>query len=137
MEIKKTLNVPAAYFYTQVLNSVLYDVRKHTGKSVAVKDLENYSYVKEFSKNSRAKITIEKLRENEAYHYNTSTTKNTFTAQYNITPLDDSSCEVVYKEEMKSYGALQKINDKVLGLVLGYFKKKQFVNMLEAIEKSY
>ena len=35
-------------------------------------------------------------------------------------------CELRYTETMVSYGALQKLNDAVLGIFLSYFKKKQF-----------
>lgn len=137
MEITKKLNIPAPYFYEKVIDSVLFDIRKHTGKSLTKKQLSNFEYVKSFSKNSRAKIKVEKIIDNSSYHFRTSTTKNNFTVGYEIVPIDDKSCEIHYTEKMESFGFLQKLNDAVLGTVLMYFKKRQFSKMLQMIEESY
>jgi len=51
--------------------------------------------------------------------------------QYDIKPLDDHSCEVVYRESMTSYGFLQKMNDAVMGTLLGFFKKRRLSKMLD------
>ncbi|MGO2267178.1 MAG: DUF3284 domain-containing protein, partial [Vagococcus salmoninarum] len=66
MEIIKQMNVPAAFLYDKIIDSVLFDIRKQTGKSVTKKQLNNFEYVKEYSKNSRAKIKIEKHIENQS-----------------------------------------------------------------------
>lgn len=137
MQIVKKLKVPAPFLYDKIIDSVLFDIRKQTGKSVTRKQLNNFEYVKDFSKNSRAKIKIEKHIENEAYHFRTSTTRNDFLVKYDIRPIDDQSCEVVYEEEMKSFGVMQKMNDMVVGLLVGFLKKRQFKKMLEMIETSY
>ena len=52
MEITKKLNIPASFFYDKVMDSVVFDVRKATGKSVTRKQLKIWST----SNNSR-KIT--------------------------------------------------------------------------------
>ena len=78
MEIVKKLNIPASFFYDKVMDSVLFDVRKATGKSVTRKQLKNLEYVKQFSQNNRARIKIEELIENQSYKFRTSTTKNYF-----------------------------------------------------------
>ena len=137
MKIVKTLNVPAEFFYQQVINSVLFDIRKSTGETVKEYQLKNYSYVKEFSKNSRAKITIEEAKKNQRYHFNTSTIRNEFKVAYEIRAVSDDQCEVTYTEEITSHGALQKANDALFGVFLGPFKKKQLVKMLESMETSY
>ncbi|MGX7244046.1 DUF3284 domain-containing protein [Enterococcus quebecensis] len=137
MEITKKLNIPAPYFYDKVIDSVLFDIRKHTGKSLTKKQLNNFEYVKSFSKNSRAKIKVEKIVDNSSYHFRTSTTKNNFSVGYEIIPINDHSCEIHYTEKMESFGFLQKINDAALGTILMYFKKRQFNKMLQMIEESY
>lgn len=95
MEITKTLTISADEFYTQLMNSVIFDIRKQTGKTLTRKQLRKFEYIKEYSKNSR---------------------------------------ELRYTETMVSYGALQKLNDAVLGIFLSYFKKKQFYKMLKMME---
>lgn len=137
MEIIKQMNVPAAFLYDKIIDSVLFDIRKQTGKSVTKKQLNNFEYVKEYSKNSRAKIKIEKHIENQSYHFRTSTTRNDFLVKYDIQPIDEKTCQVVYQEEMESFGTLQKLNDAATGLLLGFLKKKQFKKMLTMIESSY
>ena len=59
MEITKTLTISADEFYTQLMNSVIFDIRKQTGKTLTRKQLRKFEYIKEYSKNSRAKIVIE------------------------------------------------------------------------------
>ncbi|HCM89434.1 MULTISPECIES: DUF3284 domain-containing protein [Vagococcus] len=137
MEIKKNLNVPATFFYKKITESILYDITQSTGNAIELKNAENYTYVKEFSKSSKAKITIQKLKENEEYQYRTTTSNNDFTVHYKIKKINDRECEITYKEEMVSHGALQKMNDMLFGIILGFFKKKRFIGMLNAIEKSY
>ncbi|EMF0499965.1 TPA: DUF3284 domain-containing protein [Enterococcus hirae] len=137
MEIVKTLNIPASFFYDKVMDSVLFDVRKATGKSVTRKQLKNLEYVKQFSQNSRARIKIEEVIENQSYKFRTSTTKNDYVVHYQIKALDDKTCEVRYMEQMQSYGMLQKLNDMILGTMLMYFKKRRFKKMLVMIEETY
>lgn len=137
MEIVKKMNVPATFLYDKVMDSVLFDIKKATGKKLTKKQLNNFEYIKQFSKNSQAKIKIEKNIENQSYHFRTSTTKNDYRVSYEIKPLDDRSCELRYQEEMESYGFLQKMNDAVVGTLLGFLKKRQFKKMLSMIESSY
>ncbi|EOL48956.1 hypothetical protein RV11_GL002223 [Enterococcus phoeniculicola] len=137
MEIVKKLNIPAEFFFDKVVDSVIFDIRKATGKSVTRKQLRNYEYVKQFSKDSRARIKIEKFVENQSYHFRTSTTRNSYVVQYEVRPIDEKSCEVHYSETMESFGFIQKANDFLLGIALGFFKKRQFKKMLTMIEESY
>lgn len=137
MEIVKKMKIPAGFFYNSVMKSVLFDIREQTGKQLTPEQLNNFSYIKTFSKSSSAKIEIEKVVENEAYHYRTSTTANDYRVQYDIKAIDSENCEVRYTETMESYGFLQKMNDAVLGIVLGFVKKRNFKKMLTMIEESY
>lgn len=137
LEIQRKLNVPAEYFYDRMIHSVVYDIDQSTGRTLKKSQLEGFEYIKTFSKNNHAKIIIEKMEQNHKYQYRTVTTRNEFIASYEITPVDDQTCEVLYHESMKSIGFIQQANDFVVGLVLGYFKKKQFKAMLEGIEASY
>ncbi len=133
----KKIKYSSVVFYDKVMDSVLFDVRKATGKSVTRKQLKNLEYVKQFSQNNRARIKIEEVIENQSYKFRTSTTKNEFVVHYQIKPVDDSTCEVHYTEKMESYGMLQKLNDMLLGTILMYFKRRRFKKMLEMIEATY
>uniref|UniRef100_UPI00403F801A DUF3284 domain-containing protein n=1 Tax=Candidatus Enterococcus willemsii TaxID=1857215 RepID=UPI00403F801A len=137
MEIVKRLNIPATFFFDKIINSVIYDIDSTTGRQLKVNQLTGFEYIKEYSKTSRAKIKIEKIERNKAYYFRTSTTKNDFLVKYDIIPIDENTCEVHYQEEMESFGYMQKLNDLVFGILLGFFKKKQFKRMLQMIESSY
>lgn len=137
MKITKQLNVPASFFYHQVIKSVQFDIDSATGRQIKANQLEDFEYVKEFSNKGHAKILIEKVEENRFYQFKTSTTKNEFISSYEIIPISETCCEVLYNEEMTSHGWFQKMNDLALGTILGYFKKRQLKVMLEAIEASY
>jgi len=137
MRIEKDLSIPANVFYDQIMDSVIFDVRKATGKTLSRKQLAGFQYVKEFSTTSRAKIEIEEIIENQVYQFKTETTKNKFVARYEVTPLDGKSSKVIYTETMKSHGFMQQLNDMLLGTILGYFKRKQFKKMLSMMEEAY
>ncbi|MDH6364466.1 hypothetical protein M2139_001395 [Enterococcus sp. PF1-24] len=137
MEIKKNLNVPAAFFYGKVLDSIRHDVRTVTGKSLTEKQLNGFSYDKVFSKDQAAKIIIDELVPNSSYQYRTLSVRNEFVCRYDIQAIDDNHCMVTYKESMTSNGTFQKLNDMFTGILLGFFKKRRFKKMLTMIEESY
>ena len=137
MRIEIDLSIPANVFYDQIMDSVIFDIRKATGKTLSRKQLAGFQYVKEFSTTSRAKIEIEEIIENQVYQFKTETTKNKFVARYEVTPLDGKSSKVIYTETMKSHGFMQQLNDMLLGTILGYFKRKQFKKMLSMMEEAY
>lgn len=137
MKIEKTLNVPSPVFFDKIIDSVIFDIRKATGKTVSRKQLAGYEYVKEFSASSRAKIKIEEVIENQVYQFRTETTKNEFVVRYELETISEKQTKVIYTETMKSFGILQQMNDMLLGTILGYFKRKQFKKMLVMMEESY
>lgn len=137
MKIEKTLNVPSPVFFDKIIDSVIFDIRKATGKTVSRKQLAGYEYVKEFSASSRAKIKIEEVIENQVYQFRTETTKNEFVVRYELESINEKQTKVIYTETMKSFGILQQMNDMLLGTILGYFKRKQFKKMLVMMEESY
>ena len=137
MKIEKTLNVPSPVFFDKIIDSVIFDIRKATGKTVSRKQLAGYEYVKEFSASSRAKIKIEEVIENQVYQFRTETTKNEFVVRYELETINEKQTKIIYTETMKSFGILQQMNDMLLGTILGYFKRKQFKKMLVMMEESY
>lgn len=137
MEIVKQMNVPAEFFYKKIIDSVMYDVQEATGQTLKEKQLIGFEYIKKFNEKTSAKIKIEELITDQLYIYRTSTTRNDFTATYQIRPIDEKSCEIQYVEKMDSHGMIQSLNDMVTGVLLSFFKKRQFKQMLAMIEQSY
>lgn len=137
MEIKKTLKIPASYFYQKILDSVLFDIRKQTGQAINAAQLPNYTYEKNFGNSGTAKIKVTQLIKDQSYHYETSSTRGTYQASYDIFANGPDSIQVIYRENAKANGKLQQANDAVMGIVLGYVRKRGFKKMLKEIEQSY
>lgn len=137
MEITKKMNVPAAFLYKTIIDSVLHDIKQSTDKVLTEEQLTGYSYVKQFSKDSQATIQIDDLKKNEMYAFHTATKRNAFHVTYKIETIDENNCTLYYEEKMTSEGMIQQLNDMVLGTILGYFKRKQFKKMLVMMEESY
>lgn len=137
MEIVRKMNVPAAFLYKTIIDSVLSDIHTQTGKKVSEKQLKGYEYVKTFTKNSKATIRIEEITSNQSYQYRTTSNKNDFLVAYEIRPLTEDSCELHYTEKMESYGYMQKLNDAFIGIVWSPLKKRRFKEMLKQMEVVY
>ena len=136
-KIERTTERSKSSLFDKIIDSVIFDIRKATGKTVSRKQLAGYEYVKEFSASSRAKIKIEEVIENQVYQFRTETTKNEFVVRYELETINEKQTKVIYTETMKSFGILQQMNDMLLGTILGYFKRKQFKKMLVMMEESY
>ena len=92
MELIKELNVSAEYFYGRVMESVLYDIRQHTEKSMSKDQLSGFSYSKQFAPKSSGKIIITEILENQVYAFKTITSRNEFDAKYVIDAIDETHC---------------------------------------------
>jgi len=137
MKIVRKMNVPAEFLYGTIIKSVLSDIHSQTGKRVVENQLPGFEYIKTFSKNNKAKVKIEEITKNESYQYRTTSNINDFTVTYKVRSLNEEKCELHYKEEMESYGYLQKLNDAFVGIIWSRLKKKKFNEMLKQIEASY
>ncbi|MDR2832347.1 MAG: DUF3284 domain-containing protein [Streptococcaceae bacterium] len=137
MIIIRDVNAPASFVFTKLIDSSLYDIKKQTNKRLTWKQLKNFEYVKTFSRHQKARITILDVVENEKYSFKTSTTSNEYVTTYTIEPKTDVSCKVTCEETKTSHGFMQKLNDTVVGLILGRSKKKQIKAILDEMGKQY
>lgn len=135
MEIKREMQISAPDLYNKLIDSALHDIQRHTGKKPFRKNLKNFSYVKTYSKQTQAKVKIDEIIENKVYQFTTSTNRNKFSVRYELVPLTDQTCELIYTEKMESYGFLQSMNDAIVGGLLGFFKKRRFKKMLKMMEE--
>ncbi|KRN28327.1 hypothetical protein IV38_GL001325 [Lactobacillus selangorensis] len=137
MKVTKTLDVPADFFYKRVIDSVLFDIRKQTGKTVPVAALKGFKYRKDFGNGNSADIEITQAIQNQSYHYKTVSNRNTYEASYNIFPIDDKSIKVVYSEHVKAANSMQRTNDIIVQMLLGFLRKRNCKKMLSQIAASY
>lgn len=137
MEIKETLNVPVKYLWHNILKSVLYDARKETGKPLTETQLTGLKYTKTFSNHQQATLQILTVEPEQEYAYTTTTTRNAYTVRYVLTPAGDGKTTVVYTEKIDSNGGLQKANDFITSILLGWQRKRGFKKMLKQMEETY
>ena len=69
MEVVKKLNVPINYLFDVFEQSIQSDILAQTGKKLTEDEFTNFEYVKEFSKNNKATIHIEKYVRGQVYAY--------------------------------------------------------------------
>ncbi|WP_125767555.1 DUF3284 domain-containing protein [Lapidilactobacillus wuchangensis] len=137
MKIEQTLNIPPTYFYRKVIDSVIYDIRSQTKQDINEDQLEGFSYTKQFTKTTAARLTITKLIPNESYHYETASSKSTFKVSYDMKATADNKTDVVYEEKVISNGWMQQMNDLLVGWIMGRLRRRNFKKMLTQIEESY
>lgn len=135
MKVTKKLNVPASYVYKCILDSALHDISEHTGKTVSSSQLVGFQYDKEIGER-KAAIEIVDLDPEKKYQFSTTTDRNIFHTLYEIEALSDESCQVHYAETITSSGAIQTLNDQLVGIIFSSFKKKRVKQLLEQIEAS-
>jgi hypothetical protein len=134
MEITRTVKAPREFIFDKIYQSGLYDIEQQTGKKP--KKLDGYELVKNFGKNSRAKMTF-KVTEPSLYSFKTENTKNTYDPTWEFHKIDNTTTDVVIREEMVSHGFIQKLNDQLIGFMVTGRKRKQMLAILDSIEKLY
>lgn len=128
--------MPAAYFYTKVIDSVLYDIKQNTGETLKPQALQGYEYRKPMGK-AQARVKITKNVINRTYAFETDMVGGKYVVSYDIQETQDGNVEVTYEEESKFTSTVRDWNQKLMVLLLGHGRKKQMVAMLDQIAASY
>lgn len=137
MKITKTINAPVEFVFNQIMDSSLYDIEKNTGQRPDFNLLNGYEYSKTFGKNQRGTIKIDEIAKLSTYAFTTTTIRNTFNTRWNFQPVNTQLTEITIEENRTSNGMIQKLNDMFVGTLLGYWKKRQIIAILDHIEKVY
>lgn len=137
MKIVRTLNIPASYFYTKVIDSVLYDIKQNTGETLKPAALQGYEYKKMIGGKLYGRIKITKNVINRAYAFETEMTGGLYTVAYDIQETQDNKVQVTYEEGSKFNSIARDLNQKLMMLLMGHSRKKQLNQMLSQIEASY
>ncbi|MCI1986476.1 MAG: DUF3284 domain-containing protein [Lactobacillus sp.] len=138
MKVTHTLQVPAAYLYTKVVDSALYDIKQNTGEQLKPAQLLGYEYQKPMGNGKlqgRVKITANVV--NREYGFQTQSGGGTYQIHYGIQETQDGGVEVTYTEDSHFSSTFREWNQKLMMLLLGYGRKRQLIGMLDAIEKGY
>lgn len=140
MKVKQTMNMPIDVLYQKIIQSVLADIKKQTGKQINPNQLSGYQYKKFFSNHSSGMIKIDKADQNEQdaeYAYSTATNRNTFKVSYTLQALENGQTLLTYVEHMGSKGTIQMWNDMIVGAILSIGRKRNLRKMFKGMEASY
>lgn len=137
MEIKKTIKVPQSFIFNKIIESGLYDVEKQTGRRPSIKELNDFEYIKKFAQNRTGRIKFDQVIKPEVYAFSTYTDKVAYHTRWELKPNSDGTTEVIVSEKQDSNGLFQKANDMVLGLTVGWLKKRQISAIIDSINRSY
>ncbi len=137
MQITKTIDVPREFIFEKIIDSCLYDIERQVGKRPKVMNLTGFSYVKNFGKNQSGTIKFDEVTGPSVYAFTTSTNRNTFHTRWELHKISDRTTDIVITENQTSNGFIQKMNDMVVSLLLGWMKKRQIVAMIDSIQKAY
>ncbi|MFD1483676.1 DUF3284 domain-containing protein [Lacticaseibacillus baoqingensis] len=138
MKVTHTLHVPAAYLYTKVVDSALYDIKQNTGEQLKPGQLLGYEYQKPMANGKlRARVKITANVINRQYGFQTESSGGTYRINYELQETQDGGVVVTYTEDSHFNSTLREWNQKLMMLLLGHGRKRQLIGMLDAIEKGY
>lgn len=137
MEVSTTLNVSAEYLFSRLVDTVVYDARKETGRSVSVDELENMSYRTHVDKQTRARILITKLVRNRSYHYRVETAQTVFSAGYDLVELAADKVRVTYTESLLQKDPVLRFKARAAERCLGWLRRHNFIRILKNFEVGY
>jgi len=137
MEMIKTLDVPRRFIFDKIVESSLMDIEQQTGKKLKTSKMNGFEYSKKFANGSTARIKLTDNEEPSVYEFTTTQSKRKYTTRWELHPIDDTSTDVIISEEQTANGFLQKANDAIMGIGLGWLKKRQMTAILDSISKAY
>jgi len=137
MKVSRKLQAPVEHMYAQIVNSSIHDIKKQTKKELTYDQLEGFEYNKVFESKQKATIKIIEATPCERYVFETKTAIRNFQTAYTLISTGEESCEVICEETIHTTGWLQQMNDLMVGIALGYTKKRYLRHMLDAMAKTY
>jgi hypothetical protein len=137
MQIKMNIAVPVEYFFNQIIESALYDINAQTGKTVAPRNLRNFTYRKTMANGQTAHFTITEYTPNVVYAYSMRTGRNDYTVRYSVSTAPDGQTQLTYDEGVTGSSKTVDANNRASGFLMGWFRKRRFKKMARAIEQSY
>ena len=128
MEIEFDINASANEVFDEIISSILDDIKRSTGKKVALEKLyENYSYSKSMvnymGKSVDVTVKINNLIYAERYSATIINPKGSNTIEYNLCE-SDNGVKLTYKESYDSKSIFQKLNYKLMSLFFTRSNKK-------------
>ncbi|GAF40386.1 hypothetical protein FC83_GL000728 [Agrilactobacillus composti DSM 18527 = JCM 14202] len=137
MELKQVLKIPATFFYSMIINPVLYDASRYTGHRVRVDQLQGMQYTRKTSENNDDKITITKVIPNRNYTYTSEIGSAKTAVSYVLKPIDAESFQLIYSEKTAATSLWDRSKEKVRQFMSDNLRKRNLRRIWNQIEESY
>ena len=122
-------SVEPAVFFKQLQLSALADIRTHTGQEPLPGSLRGFSYAKKWPNGRQARLEITDMEPNKVYAYTLATPQDDFRVSYRLVPLASGKSRLEYEESLVAKTARGTANNRVSGLLMGWFRKRRFKKM--------
>ena len=130
MKITMNLPVEPAIFFKQLQLSALADIRTHTGREPLPGSLRGFSYAKKWPNGRQARLQITDMEPNKVYAYTLATPQDDFRVSYRLVPLASGKSRLEYEESLVAKTVRGTANNRVRGILMGWFRKRRFKKMV-------
>ncbi|EPC57789.1 hypothetical protein Lpp123_02649, partial [Lacticaseibacillus paracasei subsp. paracasei Lpp123] len=101
----------------------------HTGRNFYREVCAGFSYAKKWPNGRQARLQITDMEPNKVYAYTLATPQDDFRVSYRLVPLASGKSRLEYEESLVSKTARGTANNRVSGLLMGWFRKRRFKKM--------
>lgn len=137
MIIQKTVDAPAGYIYQTIIDSVIYDIKRTTGKTVTAAQLNHYEYAKKMGRGNYGRVKITQLEKNRAYAFTTTAGRATYSVSYQLQETEDNQTAITYEETSDQGGTMAQLNQSLMTFLMGRGRKKRVRAMFDQMAKQY
>jgi len=139
MEIREKLRVTAEEFFSQMMVSVLYDIKSATGRDVKREQIhKGYHYTKKMKnkvgREGDVRITVTEYDPPYRYSASFDSASGTNRIEYRLEEVPESGIEVFYLEDYEGDTKSQDLNYRIIGALYRRSAKKRTKKMFHAME---
>ena len=139
MEIREKLRVTAEEFFSQMMVSVLYDIKSATGRDVKREQIhKGYHYTKKMKnkvgREGDVRITVTEYDPPYRYSASFDSASGINRIEYRLEEAPESGIEVFYLEDYEGDTKSQDLNYRIIGALYRRSAKKRTKKMFHAME---
>ncbi|WP_155286966.1 DUF3284 domain-containing protein [Lacticaseibacillus zhaodongensis] len=133
MELKIELAVPAEYFFTELIQSAIYDIQCSVGRNISATRLKNFAYRKVLPNGQHAHYVITDCTPNRCYAYRLRVGRVERCVSYQLEALGAAQMRLAYGEEVNA-GSRWLADNIPIG---GWLRRHNLTKMVREIEAAY
>lgn len=137
MQIKMTLTAPVDYLYQQLINSAQADIQQQTGRPAPKQSLQGFQYEKKWQNGLTGSLKVTHAEPGVRYAYELETPNDHYLVDYQFTRDGDNEAALTYAETFLGKDKKTAANNRVVGTLLGWFRKRRFKKMMSQMAATY